>query len=151
MYMYRTRRWQFHWFGKAVLITADESCGRSFFDTRRRVQPALLGGAPIVNHQYHFDGAQQSLASPPNFARNDPAASRPLRPTLCLASARIKMAQKCVHKGCGKVFADPAEPCVYHPGPPVFHEGQKGKPKSPTRSFSRIPPRLTCVCFSSSY
>lgn len=33
---------------------------------------------------------------------------------------------KCVHKGCGKVFADPEEPCVYHPGPPEFHEGQKG-------------------------
>jgi hypothetical protein len=36
---------------------------------------------------------------------------------------------KCVHKGCGKVFADPEEDCVYHPGPPVFHEGQKGKSK----------------------
>jgi hypothetical protein len=37
------------------------------------------------------------------------------------------MASKCVHKGCGKTFADPEEACVYHPGPPVFHEGQKGK------------------------
>lgn len=59
-----------------------------------------------------------------------------------------KMAQKCVHKGCEKVFSDPDEPCTYHPGtpapkclnilqtpaladcsikgPPVFHEGQKG-------------------------
>ncbi|KAF1816932.1 chord-domain-containing protein [Eremomyces bilateralis CBS 781.70] len=36
------------------------------------------------------------------------------------------MAQKCVHKGCGKPFTDPDEPCVYHPGPPEFHEGQKG-------------------------
>ncbi len=36
------------------------------------------------------------------------------------------MATKCVHKGCGKVFADDNEDCVYHPGPPVFHEGQKG-------------------------
>jgi hypothetical protein len=36
------------------------------------------------------------------------------------------MAQKCVHKGCDKTFVDPDEPCVYHPGPPVFHEGQKG-------------------------
>ena len=36
------------------------------------------------------------------------------------------MAQKCVHKGCGKKFTDPGETCVYHPGPPVFHEGQKG-------------------------
>ena len=35
-------------------------------------------------------------------------------------------AQKCVHKGCGKVFTDPNEDCIYHPGPPVFHEGQKG-------------------------
>ena len=38
------------------------------------------------------------------------------------------MAQKCVHKGCGKVFTDPDEECVYHPGPPEFHEGQKGLP-----------------------
>lgn len=37
------------------------------------------------------------------------------------------MAQKCVHKGCGKVFADADESCVYHPGPPIFHEGQKGR------------------------
>ncbi len=36
------------------------------------------------------------------------------------------MAQKCVHKGCGKVFTDENEDCIYHPGPPVFHEGQKG-------------------------
>lgn len=41
--------------------------------------------------------------------------------------SRVKMAQKCVHKGCGKVFGDPEEECVYHPGPPEFHEGQKGK------------------------
>lgn len=37
------------------------------------------------------------------------------------------MTSKCVHKGCGKEFTDPEEACVYHPGPPVFHEGQKGK------------------------
>ncbi|KJX99995.1 cord and cs domain containing protein [Zymoseptoria brevis] len=36
------------------------------------------------------------------------------------------MAQKCVHKGCEKLFSDPEDACVYHPGPPVFHEGQKG-------------------------
>ncbi|KAJ5527524.1 hypothetical protein N7513_011683 [Penicillium frequentans] len=36
------------------------------------------------------------------------------------------MTEKCVHKGCGKTFSDPEEDCVYHPGPPVFHEGQKG-------------------------
>lgn len=36
------------------------------------------------------------------------------------------MAGKCVHRGCGKTFADPEEPCNYHPGVPVFHEGQKG-------------------------
>ncbi|PSN73104.1 CORD and CS domain protein [Corynespora cassiicola Philippines] len=35
------------------------------------------------------------------------------------------MAKKCVHKGCGKEYEDENEPCVYHPGPPVFHEGQK--------------------------
>ena len=37
------------------------------------------------------------------------------------------MSQKCVHQGCGKLFSDPTEKCEYHPGPPVFHEGQKGK------------------------
>jgi len=33
---------------------------------------------------------------------------------------------KCVHRGCGKEYSDPEEVCRYHPGPPVFHEGQKG-------------------------
>ncbi|KAK5074295.1 hypothetical protein LTR64_006560 [Lithohypha guttulata] len=55
------------------------------------------------------------------------------------------MAQKCVHKGCGKVFTDPDEECVYHPGPPEFHEGQKGwkccKPRFLTfDEFLAIPP-----------
>ncbi|KAI0484869.1 Pyruvate/Phosphoenolpyruvate kinase-like domain-containing protein [Xylariaceae sp. FL0804] len=36
------------------------------------------------------------------------------------------MAQKCVHQGCQKTYTDPDEVCKYHPGPPVFHEGQKG-------------------------
>ena len=36
------------------------------------------------------------------------------------------MAKKCVHKGCGKTYENEDEECVYHPGPPVFHEGQKG-------------------------
>lgn len=36
------------------------------------------------------------------------------------------MSKKCVHKGCGKTYEDDDEPCVYHPGPPEFHEGQKG-------------------------
>ncbi|PSR92405.1 HSP20-like chaperone [Coniella lustricola] len=36
------------------------------------------------------------------------------------------MAQKCVHRGCEKTFTDENEVCRYHPGPPVFHEGQKG-------------------------
>ncbi|KAL8932845.1 MAG: hypothetical protein Q9216_006645 [Gyalolechia sp. 2 TL-2023] len=36
------------------------------------------------------------------------------------------MPDKCVHKGCGKNFTDENEDCYYHPGPPVFHEGQKG-------------------------
>jgi hypothetical protein len=37
------------------------------------------------------------------------------------------MAQKCVHQGCGKTYTDEDEVCRYHPGPPIFHEGQKGK------------------------
>ncbi|KAK4936133.1 hypothetical protein LTR10_022929 [Elasticomyces elasticus] len=58
------------------------------------------------------------------------------------------MAQKCVHKGCGKVFTDPDEECVYHPGPPEFHEGQKGwkccKPRVLTfDEFLAIPPCTT--------
>ena len=36
------------------------------------------------------------------------------------------MANKCVHQGCNKVYTDPDEVCRYHPGPPIFHEGQKG-------------------------
>ncbi|KAL5116736.1 hypothetical protein ACEQ8H_005348 [Pleosporales sp. CAS-2024a] len=36
------------------------------------------------------------------------------------------MAKKCVHKGCGQTYENEDEACVYHPGPPVFHEGQKG-------------------------
>ncbi|KIW06755.1 uncharacterized protein PV09_02445 [Verruconis gallopava] len=58
------------------------------------------------------------------------------------------MTGKCVHKGCGKVFTDPDEPCVYHPGPAVFHEGQKGyqccKPRVLTfDEFLSIPPCTT--------
>ncbi|KAI0197567.1 Pyruvate/Phosphoenolpyruvate kinase-like domain-containing protein [Astrocystis sublimbata] len=33
---------------------------------------------------------------------------------------------KCVHQGCGKEYTDADAVCKYHPGPPVFHEGQKG-------------------------
>ncbi|CAL3963737.1 unnamed protein product [Diplocarpon coronariae] len=36
------------------------------------------------------------------------------------------MAQKCVHQGCAKMYTDTEEECHYHPGPPIFHEGQKG-------------------------
>ncbi|KAJ5152108.1 hypothetical protein N7492_010403 [Penicillium capsulatum] len=58
------------------------------------------------------------------------------------------MTGKCVHKGCGKTFSDPEEDCVYHPGPPVFHEGQKGwkccKPRVLTfEEFLTIPPCTT--------
>ncbi|KAF2274529.1 chord-domain-containing protein [Westerdykella ornata] len=58
------------------------------------------------------------------------------------------MARKCVHKGCGKTYEDENEACVYHPGPPVFHEGQKGwkccKPRVLTfDEFLTIPPCTT--------
>ncbi|MCJ1402572.1 hypothetical protein MMC11_005792 [Xylographa trunciseda] len=58
------------------------------------------------------------------------------------------MSQKCVHKGCGKKFTDLEEPCTYHPGPPIFHEGQKGwkccKPRVLTfDEFLTIPPCTT--------
>ena len=42
-------------------------------------------------------------------------------------SLQLNMAQKCVHQSCGKMFTDPEEECNYHPGPPIFHEGQKGE------------------------
>ena len=56
---------------------------------------------------------------------------------------------KCVHKGCGKQYTNPSDPpCVYHPGPPEFHEGQKGwmccKPRVLTfDEFLEIPPCTT--------
>ncbi|KAL1302874.1 hypothetical protein AAFC00_003202 [Neodothiora populina] len=55
---------------------------------------------------------------------------------------------KCVHKGCGKTFSHEDEECVYHPGPPVFHEGQKGWKCCKTRvltfdEFMTIPPCTT--------
>ncbi|KAK6359185.1 hypothetical protein TWF696_000350 [Orbilia brochopaga] len=57
-------------------------------------------------------------------------------------------AQKCTHQGCGKMFTDPDEDCQYHPGPPVFHEGQKGwkccRPRVLTfDEFLTIPPCTT--------
>ncbi|KAJ6445681.1 zinc-binding protein [Purpureocillium lavendulum] len=50
--------------------------------------------------------------------------------------------------GCGKEFTDPGEKCEYHPGPPIFHEGQKGwkccKPRVLTfDEFMNIPPCTT--------
>ncbi|OQO05095.1 hypothetical protein B0A48_08115 [Cryoendolithus antarcticus] len=58
------------------------------------------------------------------------------------------MAQQCVHRGCGKHFLDSSEPCTYHPGLPVFHEGQKGyrccKPRVLTfDEFLTLPPCTT--------
>ncbi|RPA81650.1 chord-domain-containing protein [Ascobolus immersus RN42] len=57
---------------------------------------------------------------------------------------------KCTNKGCGKEFTDPSEECHYHPGPPIFHEGQKGwnccKPRVLTfDEFLTIPPCTTGV------
>ncbi|KAK2600241.1 hypothetical protein QQS21_005037 [Conoideocrella luteorostrata] len=58
--------------------------------------------------------------------------------------------QKCVHQGCGKQFSDTNEKCEYHPGPPIFHEGQKGwkccKPRVLTfDEFMAITPCTTGV------
>lgn len=57
------------------------------------------------------------------------------------------MTSKCVHKGCGKQFTDTDEQCVYHPGPPVFHEGQKGKSAKDlaVHSFDSSPTRTLQV------
>lgn len=53
------------------------------------------------------------------------------------------MAQKCVHQGCGKMYTDQDEVCRYHPGPPIFHEGQKGKSyvTNPSATFHFRPPQ----------
>jgi hypothetical protein len=51
------------------------------------------------------------------------------------------MAQKCVHQGCGKLYTDPEETCTYHPGPPIFHEGQKGESRNPLATKTTKPPR----------
>jgi CHORD protein len=50
------------------------------------------------------------------------------------------MAPKCVHKGCGKPYTDENEVCKYHPGPPIFHEGQKGETRR-----DRHPALLSCI------
>ncbi|POS87830.1 hypothetical protein EPUL_000966 [Erysiphe pulchra] len=47
------------------------------------------------------------------------------------------MAQKCVHLSCGKMFTDAEEPCFYHPEPPIFHEGKKGR-----HSITELPPAI---------
>ncbi|KAI1172618.1 Pyruvate/Phosphoenolpyruvate kinase-like domain-containing protein [Nemania sp. FL0916] len=62
-----------------------------------------------------------------------------------VADMAADMGLKCVHQGCGKQYSDPDEVCRYHPGPPVFHEGQKGwkccKPRVLTfDEFLEIPP-----------
>ncbi|GKT83494.1 CORD and CS domain-containing protein [Colletotrichum tofieldiae] len=49
------------------------------------------------------------------------------------------MAEKCVHQGCGKLYTDAEEPCVYHPGPPIFHEGQKALHNRPAPKIEQKP------------
>jgi hypothetical protein len=59
------------------------------------------------------------------------------------------MAQKCVHQGCGKEYTDPEEKCVYHPGPPVFHEGQKGMSIAALVQLHAFSPAFLCPPTSS--
>ncbi|KAL6718077.1 hypothetical protein ACLMJK_004162 [Lecanora helva] len=59
--------------------------------------------------------------------------------------AQIGMAQKCIHKGCGKAFTDFEEDCNFHPGPPVFHEGQKVGKHSIIDETPRAEPSATEV------
>ena len=42
------------------------------------------------------------------------------------------------------MYTDPEEVCRYHPGPPIFHEGQKGKSyvTTPTLHFISVSSRL---------
>ena len=49
------------------------------------------------------------------------------------------MAKKCVHKGCGKTYENEDDECFYHPGPPVFHEGQKGLDLDPVENCPLAP------------
>lgn len=55
---------------------------------------------------------------------------------------------RCVHSGCGKEYTDPEEVCRYHPGPPVFHEGQKGMYMVSTSSPFSCGPQLFEAPFS---
>ncbi|KAF2120587.1 HSP20-like chaperone [Lophiotrema nucula] len=91
---------------------------------------ALLLGCVLA-----FGGAFYLLYISPNVPSSKPSLS-------------TAMAKKCVHKGCNKVYEDENADCVYHPGPPVFHEGQKGweccKPRVLTfDEFLEIPPCTT--------
>ncbi|OAR00936.1 hypothetical protein LLEC1_07952, partial [Akanthomyces lecanii] len=52
------------------------------------------------------------------------------------------MAEKCVHQGCGKLFTDANEECKYHPGPPIFHEGQKDSRRVADLQALRATPKL---------
>jgi len=55
---------------------------------------------------------------------------------------QLKMAQKCVHQSCGKMYTNPEEECQYHSGPPIFHEGQKGELDS---NYNGVPDPTICT------
>jgi hypothetical protein len=94
------------------------------------------------------EGAGQILPRSPSWKDPEKERTRKIRNSSPYSTTGSpNMTQKCVHKGCGKVFTDPEEPCIYHPGPPEFHEGQKGRHRlfgrtQATREFSfhsRVP------------
>ncbi|KAE9376958.1 Phosphoenolpyruvate/pyruvate domain-containing protein [Stipitochalara longipes BDJ] len=123
------------------------------------VGPFDLGnniGHPIINGVMH-DGLHAAIAKVLKAANEAGKKAGIFSDKVCLAFVhreqlvrvkRLKMAQKCVHQSCGKMFTDPEEDCQYHPGPPIFHEGQKGwkccKPRVLTfDEFLSIPPCTT--------
>ena len=60
------------------------------------------------------------------------------------------MAQKCVHKGCNKLFTDPEEPCTYHRTPLQNFKPSMYPPTLTNRSWSTSLPRGTerSVCLT---
>lgn len=117
-----------HWKQKAVsklqrdsanVITAQRaSVGTACPKISRRSHPTTGEGQDLTLHICLFS----QLVSRVNLSRRN-------------WEAQLFIMSKCVHSGCGKVFSDPNEDCLYHPGPPVFHEGQKGKlQQRPTNS-----------------
>lgn len=102
----------------------------SLFQRQLSVHPAL---APVSDSKTPTSVLRLNVRRFDNIPRNYRTQSlipnlRPHQSPIGAFPAQREgnMAQKCVHQGCNKEYTDPDEICRYHPGPPIFHEGQKG-------------------------